>query len=372
MNGQKAIEETKGEEDKKTQIYKSMSYEIDPKLGLVFKDYDLISLQRMMGFTLLQRISSNLIHGKSVLNVSFPLTISDSNTLLDLAVLPFRFANEFIQPLVLSTDPIERMKKVMAFLVASMHIAVSQRKPLISLLGETLSAHIGDLGVYAEQTTQVDSNFLIIGNEFRIYGKRSIIGHTYANSVKIESIGRPTIEINGPSPVKYRYTYPDINTEGTVVGTRVIKFDGNINVKDATNKLYGQLRLNPYKAGYIGSWFRAPEYRSDHVKGFITKNKKLLKVKDNSVFDSCEIIAGLEGYWIEKLDCEGKCYWDINRTDPAPIIEGQEKILPSDSRLRNDLKVMIAGNMVEAERLRDEYEEHEENDRRLRERASKS
>eukprot|EP00826_Nyctotherus_ovalis_P055550 TRINITY_DN7387_c0_g1_i11.p1 TRINITY_DN7387_c0_g1~~TRINITY_DN7387_c0_g1_i11.p1 ORF type:complete len:123 (+),score=51.17 TRINITY_DN7387_c0_g1_i11:198-566(+) len=51
-------------------------YDIDPVKGLVWKDYDQISKQRKAAFQLVKDIGANILKGRSIMNVSMPITLS--------------------------------------------------------------------------------------------------------------------------------------------------------------------------------------------------------------------------------------------------------------------------------------------------------
>jgi hypothetical protein len=50
--------------------------------GLIFKDADMIAMQDKVISFLIKKIGSNLIKGKSIMNISLPITIFDKRSLL--------------------------------------------------------------------------------------------------------------------------------------------------------------------------------------------------------------------------------------------------------------------------------------------------
>ena len=99
--------------DKKYNYYYKMKYDVDPDLGLIYKDYDLISKQRTMVFTLIKQIGSNILHGKSIMNVSFPVYVFEPFTLLDRFADLYTYVPTILNTIIDMKDPLERMNVVL-------------------------------------------------------------------------------------------------------------------------------------------------------------------------------------------------------------------------------------------------------------------
>jgi hypothetical protein len=79
-----------------------------------------------------EKLGKNILHGKSALNISFPVFIFDKITL----------------KMVFSFE--QKLKWVTTYLIAFMHFCVSQIKPFNPIIGETFQCKIGILDIYTE------------------------------------------------------------------------------------------------------------------------------------------------------------------------------------------------------------------------------
>jgi len=55
---------------------------MDPIKGLVYKNYGLISKQRNLAFNFIKQIGINFLNGRSIMDISFPVTIFDKASVL--------------------------------------------------------------------------------------------------------------------------------------------------------------------------------------------------------------------------------------------------------------------------------------------------
>eukprot|EP01022_Parablepharisma_sp_SALTPOND_P018447 TRINITY_DN3011_c0_g1_i1.p1 TRINITY_DN3011_c0_g1~~TRINITY_DN3011_c0_g1_i1.p1 ORF type:complete len:476 (-),score=50.97 TRINITY_DN3011_c0_g1_i1:2060-3307(-) len=367
-----AEEDNKSLEDSKYDYYKENNYTINPKVGLVFTDSKVISTQRTLVFGIIKRAGSNLFRGKSIMNTSLPINAFEPYSTLDRVASLCCYAPKMLLPLTEIMDPVERLKRVMAWAVATMHLGISQQKPINCTLGETMQAKIGDLSFYGEYTEHNPPTILLTGKDFRMYGNYEIIAYTYPNSAKVKTHGSRTIEFFGANPAKYTLTHPEVSITGLMMGKREFRCIGNVTFEDLTNKLYGQIRMNPCKKGFFSSLFSRQNYRDDHFKGFITKNRGLLDNKENSVFNSKDIISKCEGNWIDNISFNGKAYWEIGRIAPCPVTRIDDVLLPSDTSFRADINALANGDCKEAQKLKDLVEEAERKDNKLREEIAKN
>ena len=63
----------------------------------------------------LTKIGKNLLSGKSVLNISLPVDIFSAQSNLELLSYSLSYGPLLLEPAVADKDPIQRMKKVVAF-----------------------------------------------------------------------------------------------------------------------------------------------------------------------------------------------------------------------------------------------------------------
>ena len=123
--------------DPKYQVYSEMGYEVNLKEGLLYRDSETISRQRKAILQLIKTLGSNILHGRSLMNISMPVSIFDKSTLLQRSAIDFTYAPIYMEKIYEAEDPIDKMKYAVAFYVAGLHLNISQRKPFNPICGET-------------------------------------------------------------------------------------------------------------------------------------------------------------------------------------------------------------------------------------------
>ena len=357
--------------DVKYKWYIDNLYDIDPKTGLVWKDYEQISRQRKVVFYLLKQIGVNLLKGKSIMNVSLPVTIMEPQTMLQRLAKVYSYLPAFADRFQ-EKDPLERMKNYVGFSISCLHSSLQQKKPLNPVWGETFQGYLGDprFQVCCEQTSHHPpaSNIMIDTPWYTVYATHKVEARTYPNTVRVKSLGQQSVVFKDEQHTTYKVRVnPEVFIGGLMMGKRVIAYENFMEIKDVTNKLYMQARFNPEKQGFFDKIFsKTTATRSDYFKGFITKNKKLLKDTSRKAFYSKEMLSYFEGQWLEQVIIDGDCYWQLGREQPVALI-GAAQPLESDSTHRPDLQFLAQENEAEAQRKKDELEEMQRRDRKLRE-----
>jgi len=91
-------------------------FERDVKAGgLIYKNKQVISNQRKVMSKLIKQIGANFFQGKSVMNISMPVTIFDSCSFLQRCAKTFCFAPKYLKLAGGCTDVIEQIKYCAAF-----------------------------------------------------------------------------------------------------------------------------------------------------------------------------------------------------------------------------------------------------------------
>jgi hypothetical protein len=76
-------------------------------------------------------------------------------------------------------------------------------------------------------------------------------------------------------------------------------------------------------------------------------------------------VVKITGSWLEEIAFNSVPYWTLKDDKGFKVIE-EENPLPSDVRYRLDLQALARGDLEEAQRLKEEMEENQRNDRKLR------
>jgi len=79
-----------------------------------------------------------------------------------------------------------------------------------------------------------------------------------------------------------------------------------------------------------------------------------------------KVVCKLYGSYLGFLECDGRRYWDARDTEFFPFIK-PETVLTSDSRHRTDLCALSAGNIEEAQARKEEIEDAQRRDVKIRE-----
>jgi hypothetical protein len=269
-------------------------------------------------------------------------------------------------------DPLERMKHYIGFSTACLHISLQQKKPFNPIWGETYQGYIGDerFKVYCEQTCHHPPVCSIILDTpvLTLTATHKVEARTYPNSVRVKSLGKQKIVFKDEAKTTYILKInPDVYITGLVLGKREVRYENVIEIKDKTNKLYVQARFNPEKQGFFEKMFsKTKATRSDFFKGFITKNKELLKDTSRKAFYSKDMISYFEGQWLEYVIIDGDTYWELGREMPSKLISAPNH-LESDSVNRPDLQLLLKGDEAGGQKMKDELEDIQRKDRKLRE-----
>ena len=368
---EKAVKDAIQITDKKYEWFISNMYDIDPVLGLVWKDYEQVSKQRKVVFFLLKQIGSNLFKGKSVMNIAFPVTIMDHETVLERIAKTYIHLPAFAEKLVKEKDPVEKMKIFSSYAISCIYPSVKQPKPFNAPTGETLQGYLGtpEYTINCEQLSYSPSQTAVYIDcpWCTISTIRRFDISTYPNSAKGTTGGRQIIKLKDEKNTTYLIKrIPEGVVGGLLVGKRTMTHEGYLDIKDITNKIYAQVRFNPEKQGFFEKLFnKTKATRSDFFKGFITRNKALLKDESRKAFYSKDMICYLEGQWLEYLIIDGDFYWQLGREMPSKLITVPDP-LPSDSTFRSDLRLLNENKLDEAQKAMEDIEELQRKDQKLR------
>ena len=200
-----------------------------------------------------------------------------------------------------------------------------------------------------------------------------------ANSTKARNQGPTKIVL--PNQTIY-YSYPMINISGTIMGKRIFNWTGVCTIMDLENNLFCELKFNPYKKGGLKGLFGSKNATpSDLFMGEIQRVSGQHIMHDSrarqAIFndgkrpiqgrqeDVLEVISQVEGYWPSYISFDGARYWEFDDYRPYKLTR-PDIILPSDSRYRHDRIWLERNNETESQRTKEEMEDIQRRDRKLR------
>jgi len=334
--------------------------------GIEYICQDSIKKQRSVLSYMLSKMGQNLFLGKSIMNISLPIYIFEERSMLDAMAFPLRLLPYFSGHDY--KDPIERLKMVTAYNVASAHLGLSNNKPFNPILGETFQCKIKDIHMYLEQTSHHPPiyNYYSKHPKYTGFGYYEIDSYTGANSVDFNIKGKFfTKYYDG---VVHSSSFPKFVINGVMMGRRLFSLVGNFVIQDLTNNLIACIKCNPDERGYFGKMFKSKSTFPDYIKGFIANfnNVKYDNKTDSYICDKKNILSYIEGEWSNHLKIDDRVIWEQG-TYPLFPIEKLNYTLPSDSLIRDDLLFLKAGYVEQAQQAKINLEERQRNDKKLRE-----
>lgn len=354
----------------------------DEKKGtMFFLNEQIRKNQRQVIAFMLKQIGSNLLSGKSFMQISLPITIIEKQSNLERLAKSFVFAPVFLEQAAKSEDPVEQMKLTMTFLLTTTLMYLNLEKPFNPILGETFQGYIKGCPIYFEQISHHPpiAAFQLIGRGYRYEGQIETVARIHANSVDGINVGelRVTFEQTQNSIV---IMAPPGQLSGTSMGDHTFMLIGNAYGYDLKNNLFSQITYNPDKKGFfsIGKQattedsFRGGIYRINQgLRDQLLKKYQKRKFIDfpglNMQKDVVRIEANIAGLWDQFMEIDGKVYFHAD-TGPFPYAFDYELYpLASDCRFRDDVIVWKYNDEKKAQQKKEELEVIQRHDRKLRE-----
>lgn len=188
-------------------------FKTNKKGGLVFLDQDALKKQQGVFKEVMMQVGAQLLTGKLEVRISLPIRIFEPRTLLERVVDGWNYAPTLLKKAALSSDPLERMKHVIAFVVGGLHFCVGQLKPFNPILGETYEATYADGSrVFLEHVGHhpVASAFTLSGPKglYQLSGVYEFESVTSRNSITNHQVGTTKIVFQDGHTITY--TAPQI------------------------------------------------------------------------------------------------------------------------------------------------------------------
>ena len=337
--------------------------------GLIYTNAAIIDKQRSVGAYFIKTITSNIFKGKSIMNLSLPITIFDKRTLLELWVSQNGvYASTCLENL--SASPVDQIKHTFAYAIMKFHLSGAQLKPFNPVLGETFQCKVNNSFFYLEQTSHHPPicNFYGFGRNYKIYGYNESEAETSVNSVTVYYKGK--LNVAYANGVEHEVIFPKMKLSGTVVGERKVKFKGKVIVIDKANDVVCFVKVDPDERKGLQRISKRKETFPDYFKGVITsyrdnveKKKRMNgKVSYELVKNKKRKVLGVvEGEFLSYLKFDDKVYWTYNAERKAEQ-RRMEYTLPSDSMFREDLYWFKRGNVDLAQRCKMSIEEVQRGD----------
>eukprot|EP00743_Colponemidia_sp_Colp-15_P004614 GILK01004974.1.p1 GENE.GILK01004974.1~~GILK01004974.1.p1 ORF type:complete len:916 (+),score=174.71 GILK01004974.1:170-2917(+) len=317
--------------------------------GIACEQPDVVKKIRNVGKDMIKQIGRKILSGKLNLTaVSFPIHAMKPASALQQIANHSGYMPLYLKLAAETTDYVERMKYVVCSFVSTWYIQTAFLKPLNPILGETFECYLPDgTQLYLEQTSHHPpvSHWQFVGpnNTFTASGFSIYSAHAGLNKITLTNSGKRAVYFQDGSKITFNSAI-DMWT-GTFMGTLRQEAAGTIEFVDADHDITCSLRLGQVK--------RKP---SDYFNGDI-------KVGGQNV-------STVYGTYVGYCEFDGVRYWDYRSTpcfEPVPVVSP----LPSDALRRPDLKLMLTDNVKEAQAAKEDLENMQRLDAKLRAKLSK-
>ncbi|EME26957.1 ubiquinone/menaquinone biosynthesis methyltransferase [Galdieria sulphuraria] len=323
--------------------------------GITCHDENIIKAQRSVVFELIKQVGKNVIMGRDLLYVTFPIQCCAPESALQRFAYAASYAPSFLGKAARQThDPLERFKWVLAFYIAGMHCTCVFMKPLNPILGETYQAQLdSETMIYVEQSSHHPpvTQVLVTGPGYRFYSWVTYSAHFRYNHIKLVHTGFRAVYFDDGTKIIWDNPYDIFN--GVFWGSYHQETLGQLHFQDDKNGLYLELQLG-----------NVTNHPSDYFQGTIfsfesTHQKK--KKKDSLP------VAKVKGSWLGFLEVDGECYWSLAHDEKAyPTSVDKRYLLASDSTFREDLLYLEKGDLETSQQKKIELEEQQRNERKWR------
>ncbi len=357
-----------------------MDYVSQPeKPGLLYKNEESKKKIYKTAKYLVAKMGKNILTGKSILNVSFPVFIFDKRTLHQAFCHEHRLAPYYLTRAAYSPDVLERLKWVTVHLLSFLHLTTTQVKPFNPLIGETFQCRIGNLRIYLEHTVNhpITANFYAIDDDklYEMFGYQITDASVTPNTCTATRLGLYYIRFIKDNTI-FRIRIPDAHVRGTTMGDRMFSYENKCLVIDTTNRLCSYIEVNPPEkkssGGMLGSFsfFKSKKTNfPDYFQGHIV-NSKYVQVDENGsnhiLLKGYTSVSKISGEWTNNIKFDDVEYWKIHDENILTMYHDENYMLPSDGSLRTDLKCLERDKEDASQKEKERLEVRQREDRKLR------
>jgi len=348
--------------------------------------------KKVLGF-LLKEFGAAILKGKSIMNVSLPVSIFEPLSQIEREAHSLLYAPHFLEKAGEINDVFEQFKLTISYFIASLHLGVNPQKPFNPVLGETFQGSIGGYPVFGEQVSHHPPALALqmLGKNYTIQGTTEFNAHLSMNSVKSKKIGCLNVIYKNTGAI-IKAQSPAGMMQGTAIGKRTFHFTDKYYIFDIENKFYAEIDFDcegnsEYKRlAKEAKENKKPKIAKDFFSGaiWVVKDNFVEIMKESaSKLQDIELkfkekehavikLETIQGHWMQYLKLGEQITWSFG--DPWPYkLQYMENPLPSDSNFRLDLLYLKIGEEEKAQDNKKRIEEVQRHDRKLREKyASKS
>lgn len=336
-------------------------------------DKEHIKLQRQAIWDMLRHLGSHILsQGINLTNISLPVQVFEPRSFLERITDSWAYL-DLIEAAANAPDAVERLKYVAGFVIGGLRRQTSTLKPFNPILGETYQAEYpSGAQVFAEQTSHHPpvSSWQVLDKrgKWQFYGNASWQASARGNAIRGQQAGRNAVWF-ARDGATVAWELPQLHLKGILWGERVLKYTGSITFRDLQNGLTCEVSSDALQAqGVLSYLWKSKSKRSlpDQIRGELKQHD--------------QIIDTVSGSWLRHVDwdkgvsikgLQAKRVWDVS----TAIVRQPEQILqplPSDSRHREDLQKLRAGEIAAAGDWKTKLEEAQRQDKHLRKQGHRS
>eukprot|EP00887_Chlorella_sp_A99_P006233 scaffold3.g6233.t1 len=421
--------------------------------GLACNDTQLLQRQRSAIMQVVKTLGKNLLAGNlDLLKVSLPVLMCEPRSYLQKLTDPWVYPG-FLRAAAATSDPLERLRWVVTFIVAGLHRAFlhfekarlcgkkgsgedhrsapghAGRPPFNPILGETFQAFLPDGSrIWLEQVSHHPpvSAFELDGPDgayvFRGLSEPTVSYKT-SGGLSIKTVALGFRSLSFPDGTVIDITYPSYYIRGLLLNSGPwAEISGKATFLDRRHGLSATITFGPVD-GTSSSLLRRPDAFSGTVVwehhmprsasspvaldgeqgraasfgssssaasiarrsasgGLASLVRSSLSLRPSKSKGApapgdgaeaaepaeCVHVASCSGNWLSHLDWDGERSWTLAE-DAYEEWQPVDDPLPSDSRYREDLSALAAGDVQQAQRAKDALEQRQRADAKLRKEA---
>ena len=96
----------------------------------MYNDQEVLKMQREIPPNILQQLIKNIIEGEPISNIKFNMKMYADFSIVHSLVREFSYLPFFLSHALSSTDPLEKMKSIVSYSIASKHLLNSHKAAL--------------------------------------------------------------------------------------------------------------------------------------------------------------------------------------------------------------------------------------------------
>ena len=222
----------------------------NPEGGVECRNTQELRCQEGIILEVMKRAGQQLLEGKNVVAISLPVRIFEPQSTVTRITEVWGAGPNLINKAAAVRSPLERMKYVISYAIAGLHMNIKQLKPFNPILGETYEGYWPDgTKIYIEHMSHHPpiSRFLLISqNNWKIYGY-------YEYIAKLKGFTGNVIGgcFKGPNCIDFgnddviTYNLPSMNISGLMYGRRIMEWEGRMEFLDKKNNIKAFLNFTP-------------------------------------------------------------------------------------------------------------------------------